>query len=102
MAEVTDPTGAQWSVRRWWVKTIPYETGISFLDFMIFLIVLPFMVIWPFWLLSKWLGARWTIVIERDGQKVGSELVRGWRKSGERIDELGRSAQAGTLALPAT
>ena len=94
---VTDPTGAQWTVRRWWFKTIPYQSGIEFLDFVIFLIVLPFMVLWPFWLLSKWLGARWSIVIERDGTKLGEEKVRGWRKSGERIQELAQQAAAGSL-----
>jgi hypothetical protein len=103
MAKLTviDPSGAQWSVRRWWFKTIPYETGVDFLDFIIFIIVLPFMIAWPFWLLSKWLGARWSIVIERDGQKAGEEKVRGWRKSGVRINEIAQSAQAGTFSLPA-
>jgi hypothetical protein len=94
---VTDPEGAEWSVHRWWFKTLPYESGIEFLDFIIFLIVLPFMVAWPFWLASKWLGARWSVVIERDGTKVGEEKVRGWRRSGERIQEIARSAEAGTL-----
>jgi hypothetical protein len=28
---------------------------------------------------------------------VGLALVRGWRKSGERVDELARAAQAGAL-----
>jgi hypothetical protein len=90
MAKLTviDPSGAQWSVRRWWFKTIPYETGVDFLDFIIFIIVLPFMIAWPFWL-------------ERDGQKAGEEKVRGWRKSGVRINEIAQSAQAGTFSLPA-
>jgi hypothetical protein len=98
---VTDPSGAEWTVQRWWFKTIPYETGIDFLDFIIFIIVLPFMVVWPFWLLSKWLGARWSIEIRRDGTKVGEEKVRGWAKSGQRINEIAQSVQAGTLNLPA-
>jgi hypothetical protein len=37
-------------------------------------------------------------VIERDGKKVGQELVRGWGKSGQRIDELAQAAEAGALA----
>jgi hypothetical protein len=94
---VTDPDGAQWSVRRWWFKSIPGQSGIEFLDFIIFFIALPLMVAWPFWLMSKWLGARWSIVIERDGTKMGEEKVRGWRRSGERIQEIARSAEAGTL-----
>jgi len=27
---VTDPEGAEWSVRRWWFKTLPYQSGIDF------------------------------------------------------------------------
>ena len=98
MAEVTDPNGVTWSVHRWWFKAVPYETGIGFLDMIIFLIVLPFMIVWPFWFLLKWLGVRWAIVIERDGKKVGQELVRGWRASGNRVDELAQAAEAGALA----
>ena len=93
---VADPAGTEWSVGRWWFKTIPWQSGIDFLDFIIFLIVLPFMVAWPFRLASKWLGARWSIVIERDGTKVGEERVRGWRRSGDRIQEIARAVEAGT------
>ena len=104
MAKVTatPPDDAQWSVRRWWFTALPYESGIQFLDFIIFLIVLPFMVVWPFWLMSKWLGASWSIVVERDGTKMGEEKVRGWRRSGERIQEIARSAEAGTLTQYST
>lgn len=98
MEKVTDPDGVQWRVRRWWWKTVPWETGFATLDALIFLIVLPFMVMWPFWLASKWLGASWTILVERDGTQVSRENVRGWRKSGERVRELAQQAQAGTLA----
>jgi hypothetical protein len=77
---------------------VPYQSGIDLLDVLIFLVVLPFMLAWPFWLASKWLGARWSVVIERDGTKVGEEKVRGWRRSGERIQEIARRAEAGTLA----
>jgi hypothetical protein len=94
---VTDPNGAQWTVRRWWWSAVPSETGLAALDAIIFVIVLPFMIAWPFWLLSKWLGARWSIVIERDGVKLGEEKVRGWGRSGSRIDEIAQSAAAGTL-----
>ena len=97
VAEVTDPNGVRWRVRRWWWKTVPWETGIDFLNFIFFIIVLPFMVLWPFWFLLKWLGVRWEIVIERDGKKVGSEKVRGWRRSGQRVEELTQAAVAGGL-----
>lgn len=50
MEKVTDPDGVSWRVRRWWWKTVPWETGFATLDALIFLIVLPFMVLWPFWL----------------------------------------------------
>ncbi|KUH97878.1 hypothetical protein AU190_21820 [Mycolicibacterium acapulense] len=96
---VTDPEGETVTVRRWWWRTIPWETGFSTLDAVIFLLVLPFMVMWPFWLLLKWLGVSWKIVIERDGERIGRERVRGWRRSGERIYEIAASVQAGTYPV---
>ena len=48
----------------------------------------PLLLLWPFWLLAKALGARWRIVVERDGIQMETQLVRGWRRSGARIDEL--------------
>ncbi|MFV9636403.1 hypothetical protein [Mycobacterium neumannii] len=98
-ATVTDPEGETVTVRRWWWRTIPWETGFSTLDAFIFLLVLPFMVMWPFWLLLKWLGVSWKIVIERDGERIGRERVRGWRRSGERIYEIAASVQAGTYPV---
>ncbi|VEG54303.1 Uncharacterised protein [Mycolicibacterium aurum] len=98
MKTVTDPDGATWRVRRWWWRTVPWETGFSTLDALIFVIVLPFMLMWPFWLASKWLGASWTVLVECEGTKVSRELVRGWRESGRRIDELAQAAEAGELA----
>lgn len=70
----------------------------------IFLIVLPFMLMWPFWLAAKWFGVPWTLLIERDGKEVGRERMRGWRASGQRVAELARQAEAGTLMhlLPLT
>jgi hypothetical protein len=76
---------------------VPWETGIEFLDFIIFIVVLPFMIVWPFWFTLKWLGVPWSIEIRRDGTKVGEEHVRGWRRSGRRIDELTQAAAAGAL-----
>ena len=93
---VTDPSGEEWTVGRWWLSGFPGDTGIGLIDMIIFLIVLPVLLAWPFWLASKWLGARWSIVVERDGKKVGEEKVRGWRKSGERINEIAGLVQAGT------
>jgi hypothetical protein len=98
MAELTDPNGVSWSVQRWWFKSVPWETGIEFLDFIIFIVVLPFMIVWPFWFMLKWLGVPWSIEIRRDGTKVGEEHVRGWRRSGRRINELAQAAAAGALS----
>jgi hypothetical protein len=39
---------------------------------------------------------RWVIVIERDGKAVGKEEVRGWGRSGRRIQEIAELAAAGT------
>ncbi len=95
---MVDADGVTWSVRRWWWKTAPWETGFATLDMIIFLIVLPFMLMWPIWLSAKWLGVPWTIVIERDGTKVHQEQVRGWRESGRRVEELSQAAAAGALS----
>ena len=37
---------------------------------------------WPF------LGARWRIIVERDHADASTELVRGWRRSTARINDL--------------
>jgi hypothetical protein len=101
MAEVTDPNGSAWSVhRRWW----PFP-GVFDLTFDVFevLLALPFLVLWPFWLVTKWLGGRWTVVVERDGQEVSRELIRGWRRSKGRIAELAweisQGARSGRFVL---
>lgn len=36
------------------------------------------------------------IVIERDGKQVGDEKVRGWNRSGQRIQEIAQSVAVGT------
>ncbi len=97
MARVTDPDGVRWNVRRWWWQTIPWETGFATLDALIFLLVLPFMLMWPFWLLAKWCGVPWTVQILRDGTEVGRERVKGWKQSRARVDQIARSLQDGTL-----
>jgi hypothetical protein len=59
-----------------------------FTDLFEIAIGLVFVVLWPFWLLTKFLGARWVIVIERDGHEVGRELVRGGRKAKARVNQI--------------
>ncbi len=97
MADVTDPDGVTWSVRRWWWRTVPWGTGFATIDGLIALVMLPFMLMWPFWLLAKWLGVPWTIVISRDGVKVGRERVKGWRESGLRMADIAAEIESGTL-----
>ncbi|SPM40524.1 hypothetical protein MNAB215_2725 [Mycobacterium numidiamassiliense] len=95
MAEAVDPYGVRWSVRRRrWYDLSGFES--DGLDFWSPLIVL-LGGWWPFWFIAHWLGLRWRIVIERDDEEVGEEWVRGWRKSGRRIQEIIDSATAGTL-----
>ncbi len=105
MAQVTDPLGVQWSVRRrrWyslsgWDFTDPGDGGLGIL------VVIAVLVgaWWPFWFVAHWLGLRWRIVIKRDGDEVDEEYVRGWRRSRRRIREILESATAGTLPQPLT
>jgi hypothetical protein len=86
MAVVVDPHGKAWSVRRdWW----PFPGDLlDFTDLIEIVIGLLFVVLWPFWLLTKFLGARWVVVVERDGHEVGRELVRGGRKAKARINDI--------------
>jgi len=93
MAVVLDPHGRAWSVRRdWW----PFPGDLlDFTDLFEIVIGLVFVVLWPFWLVTKFLGARWVIVVERDGHEVGRELVRGGRKAKARVNEIARQIAGG-------
>lgn len=102
MALVVDPNGTPWSVRRrWW----PFPGDALDLTFGWFEVIVGafFAVLWPFWLAGKFLGVPWVIVVERDGQQVGRESVRGWRRSATRITELagqvGRGTRSGHFTL---
>jgi len=71
--------------RDWW----PFPGDLlDFTDLIEIVIGLLFVVLWPFWLLTKFLGARWVVVVERDGHEVGRELVRGGRKAKARINDI--------------
>jgi hypothetical protein len=94
MPTLTDASGVQWSVRRRrWYDLTDYPAGGD--DGLIFIVLLGGW--WPFWFIAHWLGLRWRILVERDGEEVGEEWVRGWRRSGRRIQEICESATAGTL-----
>ncbi|MCK0175383.1 MULTISPECIES: hypothetical protein [Mycobacteriaceae] len=101
MAVVVDPNGREWSVHRvWW----PFPGVLDLhLDLIALLLALPFVALWPFWVAAKWLGIRWTIVIERDGEEVGRELVRGWQRSQGRIAalalEVSQGARSGRFVI---
>jgi hypothetical protein len=86
MAVVLDPHGRAWSVHRdWW----PFPGDLlDFTDVIEIAVGLVFVVLWPFWLLTKFLGARWVVVVERDGHEVGRELVRGGRKAKARVNQI--------------
>lgn len=93
---MTDPNGAQWNIhRRWW--PFPDLTDLFDLDwFLLSLVVsLPFVILWPFWYAAKFLGVKWRIVIERNQHEQGCELVRGYGRSGARIDEIVREIAHG-------
>ena len=71
--------------RDWW----PFPGDLlDFTDLFEIVIGLVFVVLWPFWLLTKFLGARWVVVVERDGHEVGRELVRGGRKAKVRANQI--------------
>ena len=86
MAVVVDAHGRAWSVYRdWW----PFPGDIlDFTDLLAVLVGLLFVALWPFWLAAKFVGVRWAVVIECDGQQTGRELVRGWNRSTRRINEI--------------
>jgi hypothetical protein len=89
VAVVTDPNGVQWNIhRRWW--PFPDLADILDLDWFILslIVAIPFVSLWPFWYAAKFLGVKWRIVIERSHAEHRTELVRGWRRSGARVNEL--------------
>ena len=76
VAVVRDPSGTVWDVsRRWW----PFPGDVLDFTFGWFELAIGvlFAVLWPFWLVAKFCGVRWVIIIARDGHEVGRELVRG-------------------------
>ncbi|MFC7671794.1 hypothetical protein ACFQWH_01840 [Mycolicibacterium sp. GCM10028919] len=87
---VSDPGGVQWSVRRKWWPFFGADDlfDLSFIGLLGLLLALPLFVLWPFWLATKFLGARWRIIVERDHADASTELVRGWRRSTARINDL--------------
>jgi hypothetical protein len=87
VAAIRDRHGTVWNVsRRWW----PYPGDALDLTFgwIEWIIAAVFLVLWPFWLLAKYCGVRWVITIERNGNEVGRELVRGSANAKRRMNDI--------------
>jgi hypothetical protein len=122
MATVTDPRGVHWRVsRKWWEfePRIP-DAGTGQDKLAGFVTdVLVQLLLFPLAFIVHSLGLPWVVVIERDDAddpervvyykddagevermmfyQVGKEKVRGWFRSGRRIQEIAELAAAGTL-----
>ena len=88
MPAVRDAANARWTVRRvWW----PFGTWLLDLPewgglFVIGMVLMaPLVVIWPFWLLARFLGVPWTVVVRRERKEVRREKVAGWTASRDRM-----------------
>jgi len=92
VAVLTDHNGTVWSIRRrWW----SFPGALDLLGWVGDLIGVLFIVLWPFWLLGKFCGVRWVITINRDGERVGRERVRGWKNSKLRMEEIAQEVTTG-------
>ena len=96
-AAVRDPDGAEWRGRRRRGADSHTPAGDDFflLDWLAVALVLPFLLAWPFWLLAKLFGVRWSIIVEREGAETHRELVRWWGASEARIAALAQGIQQG-------
>ncbi|MCK0175382.1 MULTISPECIES: hypothetical protein [Mycobacteriaceae] len=93
MPHFKDAEGVRWSVRRRWMPLIDHlddmvSWGSGWFGVLMFVIALPFVLAWPFWLLGKFVGVPWKVVVRRDGDDFAEEKIKGWRASGERVDEI--------------
>ncbi|MEH3130998.1 hypothetical protein MN2019_03760 [Mycolicibacterium neoaurum] len=95
MTDVEDPTGGMWKVRRktWWFPSNVFGLN-DVLDVVLFVVLLPFWLGWPFWFLAKLLGVPWVIVIERGDETVGTERVKGLRAANRRVKVITESLRS--------
>lgn len=97
MPHIKGADGVRWSVRRHWMPLLHYldmaSWGNSTFGAVMFVLALPFILAWPFWLLAKFCGVPWKVVVKRDDDEVAVEKITGWRASGRRIDEIVRGVQ---------
>ena len=85
MVRFKDTEQRRCSVRRqWW----PFGDYTFVGDTIGFLISLIELVLWPFWLAARFLGAPWTLVSRRSGDEPRREKVVGWEGSKQRIAEI--------------
>ena len=95
VTDVEDPTGQMWKVRRktWWFPSNVFGWS-DVLDVVLFVVLLPLWLGWPFWFLAKLLGVPWVIVIERGDETVGTERVRGLRAANRRVTVIGAALRS--------
>ncbi|WP_242638706.1 hypothetical protein [Mycolicibacterium sp. S2-37] len=98
MPQFKDAQGVRWSVRRRWMPLLDYlnmaSWGLNWFGVVMFVIALPFLIVWPFWFLAKFCGVPWKIVVTRDGEDVTVEKVKGWQASRRRVEEIARGIRA--------
>ncbi|HNM10492.1 MAG TPA: hypothetical protein PKI02_03510 [Mycobacterium sp.] len=88
---VRDAANVRWTVRRvWWpfgtwLFDLPEWGGLFAMGM---LLLAPLVVIWPFWLLARFLGVPWTLIVRRQGEEVRREKVKGWTGSRDRMTEI--------------
>ena len=76
---VHDAANVRWTVRRvWWpfgtwLFDLPEWGGLFAMGM---LLLAPLVVIWPFWLLARFLGVPWTLIVRRRGEEVRRGKVR--------------------------
>ena len=86
-----DAENKRWTVRRvWWpfgtwLLDLPDWGGLFALGL---LLMAPLVVIWPFWVLAKYIGTPWTLIVRREGEEMNREQVVGWAASRERMDAI--------------
>lgn len=108
--DVQSPDGAFWAVRRRWVPRLDKAGALGELSlfdrhdrdvlFAAALVAVPLLVVLlPLSLAAKLCGLqRWEIEIERDEQRVATEMVRGWSASVDRIESIAEQVRAGTYS----
>ena len=82
-----------------WLLDLPAWGGLFVIGMVL---TAPLVVIWPFWLLARLLGAPWTIVVRRSGEEMSREQVVGWSTSRDRMAAILRYVcEQGDPGLPA-